>query len=227
MIPLADSHPAGKFPLWVTLIIIINVYVFFLEITAPDMQAFITQYALIPDRVNFPYIYTLIPYVTSQFLHGGFLHIISNMLFLWIFGDNVEAGFGNILFPIFYLASGVAGGLLQYIFMPDSTIPMLGASGAIAGVLGAYFAWFGHHKVKTLVPIFGFFTVINVPASVMLFYWIATQFISSAFSFTSSYQDVGGVAYMAHTGGFVFGYIVAKVFHGRNRQIEFLQEIAD
>lgn len=227
MIPLSDSHPAGKFPFWVILIIAVNVYVFFLEMTAPDMEAFISLYALIPANVNFTDYSTLIPFITSQFLHGGFLHIISNMLFLWIFGDNVEARFGNILFPFVYLTSGVAGGLAQYVFMPDSTIPMLGASGAVAGVLGAYFAWFGHHTVKTLVPIFGFFTVINVPASIMLFYWIATQFVSSFFSFSETMADVGGVAYFAHIGGFIFGWILAKVLPTRNKQPELLQEITD
>ena len=225
MIPLSDSHPAGKFPLWVILIIAINVYVFFLEMTAPDLELFITQYALIPERVNFYNTLTLIPFITSQFLHGGFLHIISNMLFLWVFGDNVEARFGNILFPIVYLASGIAGGLAQYIFMPDSTIPMLGASGAVAGVLGAYFAWFPHHTVKTLVPILGFIQIINVPASIMLFYWIATQFISSFFSFGGQMGDVGGVAYFAHIGGFVFGWVLAKLIPTKNKQPELLQEI--
>lgn len=225
MIPLSDSHPAGKFPFWVILIIIINVYVFFLEITSPDMEAFIAQYALIPLLVNFSDTLSLVPFITSQFLHGGFLHIISNMLFLWIFGDNVEARFGNILFPIIYLASGVAGGLAQYAFMPDSTIPMLGASGAVAGVLGAYFAWFGHHSVKTLIPFFGFIQIVNIPASFMLFYWIATQFLSSFFSLPKTMADVGGVAYFAHIGGFIFGWLAAKIIPTKNKQAELLQEI--
>lgn len=225
MIPLSDSHPAGKFPFWVILIIALNVYVFFLEMTSSDLDTFIAQYALIPIRVDFVNTSSLFSFITSQFLHGGFLHIISNMLFLWIFGDNVEARFGNILFPIFYLASGVSGALLQYIFMADSSIPMLGASGAIAGVLGAYFAWFPNNTVKTLVPVFGFFQIVNIPASIMLFYWLATQFLSSFFSLTSAYQDIGGVAYMAHIGGFVFGYIIAKLFPFQDKQPELLQEI--
>lgn len=226
MIPLYDSHPAGKFPFWVLVIIAINIYVFFLEITAVDMEAFITQYALIPANVNFADFSTLTPFITSQFLHGGFLHIISNMLFLWIFGDNVEARTGNFLFPIFYLAGGVAGGLAQYAFTPESSIPMLGASGAVAGVLGAYFAWFPHHNVKTLVIIFGFITIINVSAFLMLLYWIGTQFLSSFFSFTSSYQDVGGVAYFAHIGGFVFGWLVAKMLPGKNNDPVVLERIS-
>ncbi len=216
MIPLSDSHPAGRFPFWVLIIIAINVYVFFLEITSTNPDAFIAQYALIPTLVNFSDFTTLVPFITSQFLHGGFLHIISNILFLWIFGDNVEAKAGFFVFPFFFIISGIIGGLAQYFLMPDSTIPMLGASGAIAGVLGAYFAWFPHHNVKTLVPLFGFFTVINIPASIMLFYWFATQILSSSFTAVSTYQDTGGVAYLAHIGGFVAGFVMAKIIRGNN-----------
>lgn len=220
MIPLSDSHPAGKFPFWVILIIVINVYVFFLEITSPDPDAFIATYALIPAFANFSNFETLIPFITSQFLHGGFLHIISNMLFLWIFGDNVEARFGNLVFPFFYLFCGTSGALLQYIFMTDSSIPMLGASGAIAGVLGAYFVWFGHHTVKTLVPVFGFVTVVNVPASVMLFYWIATQILASTFSLAPGLQEAGGIAYFAHIGGFLAGWFLAKIYPSKPIEVE-------
>lgn len=211
MIPLSDSKPAGKFPFWVILIITINVFVFYLEITAVSLEAFINQFALTPALVDFSTPKTLAPFITSQFLHAGFLHIISNMLFLWIFGDNVEAKMGFILFPFIYLLSGIAGGLSQFIFMPDSQIPMLGASGAVAGVLGAYFRWFPNHTVKTLVPVFGFFTIINVPASVMLFYWLITQIFSGFFAVTIAPSDIGGVAYFAHIGGFITGWVSAKI----------------
>jgi membrane associated rhomboid family serine protease len=187
MIPLRDGHPAGRFPLWTIAIIALNIYFFYLEITSPDLEAFIAEYALIPSLVDLFNPSTLWSFITSQFLHGGFLHIISNMLFLWIFGDNVEGKLGPIVFPIFYLFCGVVGGLAQYIFMPDSSIPMLGASGAIAGVLGAYFVFFKHHTVKTLIPIFGFFTVMEIPASVMLFYWIITQIFSGVASIGVSF----------------------------------------
>lgn len=211
MIPLRDSQPTGRFPFWVVAIIAINIYVFYLELTALNPDLFIVSYSLIPALVDFSVPESLIPFITSQFLHGGFLHIISNMLFLWIFGDNVEERVGLLLFPFFYLGAGVVGGLSQYFLMPESQIPMLGASGAVAGVLGAYFAWFGHNTVKTLIPIFGFFTVIDVPASVMLFYWFITQVISSAVSLTVSTSDVGGVAFAAHVGGFAFGWVAAKI----------------
>lgn len=210
MIPLSDSHPAGKFPFWVILIIIANVYFFYLELTALNFEAFVSQYALIPALVDFSNPLTLIPFITSQFLHGGFIHIISNMLFLWIFGDNIEARLGKIFFPFFYLGSGVAGGLAQYLIMPDSSIPMLGASGAIAGVLGAYLAIFPHHTIKTLIPVFGFPTVVNIPASIMLFYWFFTQLLAGSTSFAVA-SDVGGVAYFAHIGGSAAGFIGAKL----------------
>lgn len=212
MIPLSDSQPAGRFPFWVIAIIALNIYVFYLELTAANPDLFITQYALIPNLVDFSVLETLYQFVTSQFLHGGFIHIISNMLFLWVFGDNVEARLGLLFFPIFYLAGGVAGGLAQYILIPGSTIPMLGASGAIAGVLGAYLALFPHHTIKTLVPIFGFFTVINIPASIMLFYWFITQLFSGAASISYVSAEAGGIAFFAHAGGFAFGWIVGRLF---------------
>lgn len=211
MIPLRDSHPSNIFPFWVVTIIGINIYVFFLEITSLNPESFIFQYALIPRLIDFSDPQTLWPFITSQFLHGGFIHIISNMLFLWIFGDNVEERFGFLLFPFFYLASGTAGAFAQYIFMPESQIPMLGASGAIAGVLGAYFALFGHHSVKTLVPIFGFFTIMDIPASVMLIYWFITQLFSGFASITLTTADVGGVAFFAHAGGFMFGWLWGRM----------------
>lgn len=211
MLPISDSHPAGIFPFWVWVILAINFYVFFLEITTPNADLLIAQFALIPAQVDFGEISTLTPFITSQFLHGGFLHIISNMLFLWIFGDNVEAKIGFLGFPFLYLFSGAIGGLAQYLFIPDSTIPMLGASGAIAGVLGAYFAWFPHHSIRTLIPIFGLPAIVNVPASVMLLYWFVTQLFSGAFSVTLLGQDLGGVAYLAHVGGFIGGWVMAKL----------------
>lgn len=211
MIPLRDSHPSRIFPFWVISIIAINIYVFFLQITAPNPEAFITQYALIPSLVDLANPQTWIPFITSQFLHGGFIHIISNMLFLWIFGDNVEGRFGFIFFPIFYLLGGSVGGLAQYILMPDSTIPMLGASGAIAAVLGAYFVLFGHHTIKTLVPVFGFLTVINIPASVMLFYWFITQLFSGVASIPLAAEGLGGIAFFAHAGGFAFGWVAGRM----------------
>jgi membrane associated rhomboid family serine protease len=218
MIPLKDTtEVGGRSPLWVFIIIALNVYMFYLEIASPNLDSFIAQYALIPNLVDFNIPETLMPFITSQFLHGGFLHIASNMLFLWIFGDNVERRLGFLLFPLFYLLCGAVGGFTQYILDPSSQLPMLGASGAIAGVLGAYFVYFPYHKVKTLVPIFGFFTIIDLPASIMLFYWIATQVLSGFTSFGLSPADSGGVAFFAHIGGFLTGWVIAKAIGGNQR----------
>jgi membrane associated rhomboid family serine protease len=213
MIPLSDSKSAGVFPFWTIIIIIANIVVFIMQLTTPDPDSFVAQYALIPSLIDFNNFATLFPFVSSQFLHGGFLHIISNMLFLWVFGDNVEGKLGPIIYPVFYILCGVAAAFAQYFFTPTSEIPMLGASGAVAGVLGAYFAWFSHHTVKTLVPIFGFFSVVDIPAGFMLFYWIATQFLAGAFSFSGNMGEIGGVAYFAHIGGFVAGWVIAKLFN--------------
>ena len=145
-------------------------------------------------------------------MHAGLLHIISNMWFLKIFGDNVEERFGSIIFLIIYLLSGITGGFLQYIFSPSSDIPMLGASGAVARVLGAYLVFFPRNQIETLIP-YGFFSrVVNVPASLMLVYWVVIQFFSGVGSI--AHIGSGGVAFWAHIGGFAFGWIAAKFFKG-------------
>lgn len=212
MFPLSDTKTTGKFPVWVVVIIVINCWVFLQELLAPNPDLFVAQFALIPSQVDFFNLGSLKPFITSQFLHGGFIHIISNMWFLWIFGDNVEEKLGSIYFPIFYLLAGVIGGLAQYIFIPNSNIPVLGASGAIAGVLGAYMAFFPDHRIKTLLPLLGFFTVINPPAYIVLFLWFITQLFSGSNSIVSATASLGGVAFFAHIGGFVTGWVIAKLY---------------
>jgi membrane associated rhomboid family serine protease len=210
MFPLRDTQKTYKFPLITYAIIAVNAFVFFLEITSANPDAFIEAYALIPSLVNFSRIETLTPFITSQFLHAGFLHIISNMWFLKIFGDNIEERFGSILYLFIYLLAGAVGGLIQYLFSPGSSIPMIGASGAVAGVLGAYLVFFPHHKIETLVPLGLFVTTADLPASLMLGYWFLTQIFSGVGAVAVA--QVGGVAFWAHVGGFVFGYLVAKLF---------------
>lgn len=211
MIPLQDERTSNRFPLWVIIIILVNVYVFFLEITAGNSDDFFARYALVPSLVTLAHPASLLPFITSQFLHAGFLHIIANMWFLWIFGDNVEGRVDFAFFPLFYLSSGLVGNILQYIFIPASNIPILGASGAIAGILGAYFALFGNNKVKTLVFIFLFITIIDIPASFVLFFWFIIQLFSSAVSISTTTADIGGVAYFAHIGGFATGWLMGKI----------------
>ena len=209
MFPLRDTVRTHKFPFITTLLIAVNIVVFFLELTSVDSEAFISTYALIPVNVDFSDYLSLIPFITSQFLHAGFIHIISNMWFLKIFADNVEEKFGSLFFLLIYLLSGILGGLLQYLFIPDSNIPMLGASGAVAGVLGAYLVFFSRHKVETLIPLGFYMSVVNIPAGVMLIYWFITQLFSGVGSIAAA--QIGGVAFWAHVGGFVTGWLIAKV----------------
>lgn len=216
MFPLHDTARTRKFPIITLLIIFANIYVFFLELVVPNTDLFLAKYALIPSKVNFSDLTTLAPFVTSQFLHAGFVHILSNMWFLKIFGDNVEERFGSFFYLVVYLASGVVGGFIQYIFAVDSNIPMLGASGAVAGVMGSYFVFFPRHKINTLVP-FGFFmTTVRIPASVILGYWFLTQFFSGVGSIVV--VQVGGIAWWAHVGGFVTGYLIAKLSQGNSEE---------
>src|SRR3989344_4914344 len=216
MIPISDSISTHRLPILNILLIAANIFVFIQQIITPNPDAFIYQYALIPANVDFSDFQTLLPFVTSMFLHGGLLHIGSNMLFLWVFGDNVEAHFGWLFFLPVYLTSGIIGGLAQYMFMPNSQIPMLGASGAVAGMLGAYFVLFPHAKVKTLVPFFGFASIVSIPATFMLGYWFVLQLISGAVSLPFS-GEAGGVAFFAHVGGFLTGLLFSKVFRPKDQ----------
>lgn len=206
MFPLSDSIKAARFPYLNILIIATNIWVFYLQLTAPNLDEFVMKYALIPSLVDFSQPITLLPFITAMFLHGGFLHIISNMWFLKVFGDNVEGHMNPLLFLLLYFGAGIVGNVLQYLLMPTSTIPMLGASGAVAGVLGAYFILFPRSQIKTLLPIFFFITFVNVPAFVMLGYWFVLQIFSGVGSLGMP-SDQGGVAFWAHIGGFIVGLI--------------------
>jgi membrane associated rhomboid family serine protease len=146
--------------------------------------------------------------ITSMFLHGGWMHLLGNMWFLWLFGNNVEDSMGRLRFLIFYLTSGLAAAFGQILTDPDSTIPMVGASGAISGIMGAYLILYPRVRVYVLVPIFIFFTSIAMPAWMMLGYWFFIQLVSGMFS----RSDMGGVAFWAHIGGFVAGALLIKVF---------------
>lgn len=215
MFPLSDSIRARRFPFVNIFIIAATVFVFTAQLLVSDQEMFIKTYALVPFLVNFSDFVTFLPFITAIFLHGGFLHIISNMWFLWVFGDNVEGHFGWFFFPIVYFTSGVAGNFLQYILMPNSPIPMLGASGAVAGVLGAYYVFFPHSQIKTLVPFFGFASIVEIPAPFMLGYWFVLQLISGAASLPFMGES-GGVAFFAHVGGFATGVVFAKLLEGKN-----------
>lgn len=210
MFPIRDHNPSERFPIINLLIILVTSYVFFLEITAVNLEAFIETYALVPARVDIGNLRTLIPFINSMFMHGGWLHIISNLWFLWIFGDNIEAKLGHIKYLIFYLATGLFAAFAQYILMSNSTIPTLGASGAIAGVLGAYLVLYPKHKIDTLIIAFGgFMQKVQLPASFMLGYWFVIQLFSGIGSL--GFMESGGVAWWAHIGGFAAGFLLIRI----------------
>ena len=220
MFPLKDSLKPTRFPFLNYLVIGITIYIFIQQLLAPDQLAFINQYALIPSTVNFNDYRTLIPFVTSIFLHGGILHILSNMWFLFIFGDNVDARLTPLGYLTLYVMAGVIGGLAQYMFMTSESIPMLGASGAVAGILGCYAVLFPHSKVKTLIFIVFFVTIIDVSAPILLGYWFVLQLFSGAGSLGELGSNQGGVAYIAHIAGFIVGMFFGIINkHKREEQV--------
>lgn len=216
MIPIRDQNPTHHPAVVNFLLIAANVAVFLIFLTAgPKQEALVHQYALIP--ANFAAGLTLANITdifTSMFMHGGWAHIIGNMLYLWIFGDNVEDRMGHFNYLIFYLAGGVAASLAHIYTNPGSQIPTVGASGAIAAVLGAYLVLYPHSRVLTFIPL-GFFMALRpIPAYIVLGLWFVLQFFEGILSMGG--PDVGGVAFWAHIGGFVFGVLVAFLFLRRN-----------
>jgi membrane associated rhomboid family serine protease len=222
MIPLRDTIPARRFPIVNTAFIGLNVLVFLFEYAlGPQQQEqFIQIWGLVPVRLwEVGGLGGWLPLFTSMFLHGGWWHLISNMLALYIFGDNVEDRLGHIGYIFFYLFSGLAAGAAHLLAYRDSAIPTVGASGAIAGVLGAYLVLYPHARVLTLVPIFYFIRIVEIPALIYLGFWFVSQLFNGLFSL--AYADVfqgGGVAWWAHIGGFAFGLVIAWFFRPRARR---------
>ncbi len=212
-IPLKDENPTRNKPIATFILIVINCLVYFYSITLQGngFQIFMYQFGLIPTEIfhlseltpNYPSPLLLSPF-TSMFLHGGFMHLAGNMLYLWIFGNNIEDHLGPFKFIIFYLVSGLAASFLFVIFSPSSQVPMIGASGAIAGVLGGYLFLFPRTRVLTLMFLFYFIRMIYLPAKVVLGFWFVYQLFMSVFS---AGDGGGGVAWLAHVGGFAFGYL--------------------
>lgn len=213
MIPLRDSQPSASFPLVTVALIIVNFAVFFYELSLDPFSRnyFIASYGVTPDRL-YP-----VSFLTSMFLHGGWLHIIGNMWFLWIFGDNIEDSLGRGRFLMFYLACGMAASLAHILLNPYSRIPTVGASGAIAGVMGGYLVRFPRARVTTLVPVFIFLTTFELPAAFVLLYWFVFQFFSGVGSIAYSQQSAGGVAWFAHVGGFAAGILLILILPKRER----------
>jgi len=195
-------------PVVTYVLIALNVLVFFLELNGGD--PFIERWSVVPRRLTQNPGGDFITIFTSMFMHGGWLHLGGNMLYLWIFGDNVEDRFGHAKFTVFYLLCGIAATLAQVAFSAGSNVPNLGASGAIAGVLGAYLVLFPRGSVRVLMGR----GVVPMPALIVIGLWIVLQFISGIGSITQS-AETGGVAYMAHIGGFVAGLVLTFLFGGR------------
>lgn len=220
MIPLRDSVRSRTFPSVTILLILVNIYIFLQEVGLSEraMDTFVHRFGLIPAHITDVFIHQglawgLLPLITATFLHGGWLHLIGNMWYLWVFGDNVEDRMGHLRYLLFYLAVGALGNLAHILAEPGSTIPTIGASGAVAGVLGAYFIWYPRAKILTLVPIFIFISIVEIPAIFYLFFWFGLQLISGLVSL-----DAAGnvVAWWAHVGGFVAG-IAGAILIGRER----------
>ena len=209
MFPIGDDNSARRSVPFVTYALIaLNILAFLLELD--NGEAFIRAWAFIPARFaadpagNLPTIFS------AMFMHGGWLHLGGNMLYLWIFGDNVEDRFGHVKYLAFYLLAGIAATFAQFAVMPGSNVPNVGASGAIAGVLGAYILMFPQARVRVLFAN----QVVAMPAVIVLGFWIVLQLMSGVGSIASTDADVGGVAYMAHVGGFVAGFLMAFLFRG-------------
>lgn len=212
MFPLYDTVRSHKFPIINLMLVGLNALAFLWEtrMEPAELQTFIFTYGLIPAHFLGNPSQEWIKIVSSMFLHGSWFHIISNMWVLLIFGDNVEARMGGFRYLIFYLCSGTAAGLLQSYVLPSSGVPMIGASGAVAGVLGAYLILFPRSRIASLVPILFIFTLVEVPAFIFLLFWFFSQLYSGLFPVEGG--GGSGIAWWAHIGGFIFGVLMVSFF---------------
>ncbi|WP_170374330.1 rhomboid family intramembrane serine protease [Ruegeria atlantica] len=206
MFPIRDHNPSGRTPYVVYLLMAANILIFFSYVgimdNAPLINRLYFDYAIIPARITDGFAFETL--VTSMFLHGGWMHLAGNMLFLWIFGDNLEDEMGHLPFLLFYLLAGVGAGLIHVATAPNSVVPTIGASGAIAGVMGGYLLLFPKARVDVLLILIVYFRIFTIPAFIMLGIWLGLQFMGSL----ASNPDEGGVAYWAHTGGFLVGLVL-------------------
>ena len=215
MIPIKDRIPTHRFPIFTILIILVNIVVFLYEISldGKGLESFFLTYGVVPFSIIEAFGQGLLdpmavfPLLSSMFLHGGILHLGGNMLYLWVFGDNIEDKLGHGGFLAFYLLCGLAATLLHIVIDPTSTVPTVGASGAISGVLGAYILMFPKARVVTVIPIFFFLQVAELPALIVLGFWFVIQFFNGIASLGYETAGMGGVAWWAHIGGFIAGLL--------------------
>jgi len=221
LLPIGDE-PNGRHltPVVNYTLIAINILVFLYQLTLSDaasdsaLTRFIFRWGAVPDEIAHGH--DLFALLTSMFLHGGWLHVAGNMLFLWVFGDNVEDAMGHARYLLFYLLCGLVAGLAQVAIEPSSLTPLVGASGAIAGVLGAYILLFPRGKIRTLVFLGYFVTIVMIPAWMQIGLWIVLQFFNGFASFGVKTGETGGVAYFAHIGGFLAGAVLIWLFRDRD-----------
>jgi membrane associated rhomboid family serine protease len=214
MFPVSDVIPSRTIPGVTIGLIAANVLVFLYELVLPGarLEQFVATYAVVPARFWWPSL------VTSQFLHSGWMHILWNMVYLWIFGDNVEDRLGHGRYLVFYLGAGAAAGLFQVLFNPFTGVPMLGASGAIAAVMGAYFVLYPQSRVLAAIFLLFFFDLVEIPAIFFLGFWFLMQLLSGVGSLGVSNAAGGGTAFWAHIGGFAIGVVVGAVLRVRDRR---------
>jgi membrane associated rhomboid family serine protease len=214
MMPLKDNIPSRQFPVVTIGLVVINAVIFLIEaMMGPQATAVTNTFGVVPQRLTSAWLnpMQLLTLFTSMYLHGGWAHLIGNMLYLWIFGDNVEESMGRLRFFIFYTLSGFAAVLIQVMAAPELDKPIIGASGAIAGVLGAYLLLFPKARVQTLVPSFYFYRLVWLPAVIVLGGWFVIQLLNGLASINVNMQT-GGVAWWAHIGGFGAGMLLQFVF---------------
>lgn len=218
MIPLRDRNQSGTFPIVTVGIILANVLVFLVELSlGAQLDLFLFQFGVVPIKVAYSsdipdstFVNTYFPFLSYMFLHGGFIHLIGNMWYLWIFGDNIEDMLGRFKFLIFYFICGIGSAMVHVYFNSQSGIPCIGASGAISGVLGAYMVTFPRARILVILPLFIIWEIIELPAIIVLGFWFLIQFFSGTVAISAAHG--GGVAWWAHIGGFVLGIIFIKIF---------------
>jgi len=220
VIPLKDENPTSTFPFFTILFIVANasVFAYQLSLGTANMEPFVRKMAVIPGEIVHGFaVSEYATLLTSLFLHGGLIHLIGNMLYLWIFGNNIEDALGHVPFVLFYLLCGVAASLTHIILNISSDVPVMGASGAISGVLGAYLVLYPRARVLAAVPILFFIRIVRVPAAFLLIVWIALQVVSGLPSLLTDAGGGTGVAWFAHIGGFLAGIVLLPLFLLRRR----------
>ncbi len=232
MIPIRDKNTTNTFPYVTIGIIVINVFMFLVELSfGTKLDGFLMDYGVVPLKVRYysqipdlTFMETFFPFLSSMFLHGGVIHLIGNMWYLWIFGDNIEDTLGHFKYLCFYVLCGIIAFSVHVFFNSKSDIPCIGASGAIAGVLGAYMITYPYARVVTIIPLWFIWPIIELPALVVLGFWFVIQFFNGAVSIAASVSR-GGVAWWAHIGGFISGisifYILSIIYGGKQRRFKY------